>query len=524
MSMRKEAYFENSEHFGVARLRRNSRLGGLKMGSNERITVDVPAGSFSIRKTDLLGADQVPIETKARTWGIYALSATWFAIVIAIADFMIFSGSVLAGLSFWQTVLAFTIGTAIVALVFWVNGSMGANYGVNHTVQLRLAFGNKAGAYIASGLRAIIALIWFGVNSWIATLAIDSILTSASGWENLAMWPRWIVIFVAVSILQALIVLRGYRGVKLLETWGAPILVAVIGAAVVWMFSSVGSLGPFFEAGTEYTQWGSFDVFVSAGIMIAIGNWWTMAFNASDFTRVAKSNKHVGWTFFVFFMLAYLVCGFLAVGSMSMSLEQGLGLMWNPVDYFSLFPSTPVAILLLVLVAVSCFTTNPPANIFSPATTLTNIVRRKLSFAKAGAIMAMATVFTCPWLILARPESLLAWVTNYGSALGALIGVMLADWLVFRRRGKQLDLAELYEPDGRYKYWKGGINWVAIGSAAVAVPVAFLMFNGTYSVLLSTVVAGGVYVVAMKALQKRNRVVQLAISPQGSGQGKVEAR
>jgi len=37
-------------------------------------------------------------------------------------------------------------------------------------------------------------------------------------------------------------------------------------------------------------------------------------------------------------------------------------------------------------------------------------------------------------------------------------------------------------------------------------------------------VAGGVYVVAMKALQKRNRVVQLAISPQGSGQGKVEAR
>jgi NCS1 family nucleobase:cation symporter-1 len=493
------------------------------MESSDKMMVDVPAGSYAIPKTKLLGADQVPIETKGKTWGVYALSATWFAMVIAIADFMIFSGSVLAGLSFWQAVLAYTIGTAVVALVFWANGSIGAKYGINHTVQLRLAFGNQAGSYLASAVRAIIALIWFGVNSWVATLAIDSILSSASGWGDLAMWPRWIVIFVAVTVLQALIVWRGYRGVKFLETWGAPILIAVIGACVIWMFRSVGSLGPMFEAGTEYTQWGSLDVFVKSGVMVAIAGWFTIAFNASDFTRVARSNKHVGWTVFLFITLGWIICGFLAVGSMSMSLEQGLGLMWNPVDYFGAFPSAAVALLLLVLVIVSSFTTNPPANIFSPATTLTNFVRGKLKFGQAGAIMVMVSLFTFPWLILARPDTLLAYLNNYGSALGALIGVMLTDWLVFRRRGK-LDLAELYEPDGRYKYWKGGINWVAIGSCAVGIPAGFLLLNGTYAVLLSTVVAGAVYLVAMKALQNRSRVVHLATLSQEPGQGKMEAR
>jgi len=103
------------------------------MESNNKLTVEVPAGTYTLPKTKLLGADQVPIETKDKTWGVYALSATWFAIVIAIADFMIFSGSVLAGLSFWQAVLAYTIGTAVVALVFWANGSLGARYGINHT-------------------------------------------------------------------------------------------------------------------------------------------------------------------------------------------------------------------------------------------------------------------------------------------------------------------------------------------------------------------------------------------------------
>ena len=491
------------------------------MESNNKLTVEVPAGTYTLPKTKLLGADQVPIETKDKTWGVYALSATWFAIVIAIADFMIFSGSVLAGLSFWQAVLAYTIGTAVVALVFWANGSLGARYGINHTVQLRLAFGNQAGSYLASLLRAIVALIWFGVNSWIATLAIDSILSAASGWDNLAMWPRWIVIFVVVTALQALIVWRGYRGVKFLETWGAPILIAVIAGCVIWMISSVGSLGPMFEAGSEYTQWGSIDVFVKSGVMVAIAAWFTIAFNASDFTRVAKSNKHVGWTVFLFITLGWIICGFLAVSSMSMSLEQGLGLMWNPVDYFGAFPSAAVAFLLLVLVIASSFTTNPPANIFSPATTLTNLVRRKLTFGQAGAIMVMVSLFTFPWLILARPDTLLGYISNYGSALGALIGVMLVDWLVFRRRGK-LDLAELYEPDGRYKYWKGGINWVAVGSCAVGIPVAFLLLNGTYAVLVSTVVAGVVYLVAMKALQNRSRVVQLATAPQGSRR-KVES-
>jgi nucleobase:cation symporter-1, NCS1 family len=58
------------------------------------------------------------------------------------------------------------------------------------------------------------------------------------------------------------------------------------------------------------------------------------------------------------------------------------------------------------------------------------------------------------------------WLVGYGSLLGAIGAVMIADYWILRRR--RLDLADLYKIGGRYAY-SGGWNWRAIVAVSVGV-------------------------------------------------------
>lgn len=56
----------------------------------------------------------------------------------------------------------------------------------------------------------------------------------------------------------------------------------------------------------------------------------------------------------------------------------------------------------------------------------------------------------------------------YSGVLGPVGGVLVADyWLL---RGTDLNLADLYRSDGRYRY-DGGFNWSAIAALVVGVMV-----------------------------------------------------
>jgi nucleobase:cation symporter-1, NCS1 family len=58
------------------------------------------------------------------------------------------------------------------------------------------------------------------------------------------------------------------------------------------------------------------------------------------------------------------------------------------------------------------------------------------------------------------------WLVGYGSLLGAIGAVMIADYWILRRR--RLDVVELYKPEGCYAY-SGGWNWRAIVAVLVGV-------------------------------------------------------
>jgi len=85
-----------------------------------------------------------------------------------------------------------------------------------------------------------------------------------------------------------------------------------------------------------------------------------------------------------------------------------------------------------------------------------------------------------PWKLLASADTyIFNWLVGYGSLLGPIAGIMVVDYWMVRRQ--QLDVPDLYRPQGRYR----GINWVAMGALCAGVAPNIIGF------LRSVKVVGG---------------------------------
>src|SRR5437588_9653044 len=72
-----------------------------------------------------------------------------------------------------------------------------------------------------------------------------------------------------------------------------------------------------------------------------------------------------------------------------------------------------------------------------------------------------------PWKLVADPSGyIFAWLVGYSALLGPIGGIMIADYYVLRKR--QLHLAELYRPDGEYRF-TNGFSLIALFALMVAI-------------------------------------------------------
>jgi NCS1 family nucleobase:cation symporter-1 len=72
-----------------------------------------------------------------------------------------------------------------------------------------------------------------------------------------------------------------------------------------------------------------------------------------------------------------------------------------------------------------------------------------------------------PWKLYADASAyIFTWLIGYSSLMGAIGGILIADYWVIRKR--QLLLQDLFELEGRYTYWRG-INRRAMTILAISI-------------------------------------------------------
>jgi NCS1 family nucleobase:cation symporter-1 len=143
--------------------------------------------------------------------------------------------------------------------------------------------------------------------------------------------------------------------------------------------------------------------------------------------------------------------------------------IWDPVALITqLAGNIPVVLILaMIIIVIAQISTNMAANVVSPSFDFSNLAPKYISFRTGGMITAIIGIISFPWVLYNSAGAyIFTWLVGYGSLLGAIGAVMIADYWILRRR--QLSLPDLYKHDGRYAY-SGGWNWRAIAAVLIGV-------------------------------------------------------
>ena len=107
------------------------------------------------------------------------------------------------------------------------------------------------------------------------------------------------------------------------------------------------------------------------------------------------------------------------------------------------------------------------ANVVSPANDFSSLAPKRISYVTGGLITAAIGIVMMPWRLYADAAAyIFTWLIGYSSLMGAVGGVLIADYWILRKRA--LSLPDLFKLNGRYSYG-GGVNSKAMIALAVAI-------------------------------------------------------
>lgn len=376
----------------------------------------------------------------------------WLGGCVSIGTFAM--GSSLVGqLNMLQAALAIAIGCFVIGVALAINGAAGHKYGIPFMVQARSAFG-ISGTRFPGFVRAVPAVVWFGFQSWIGAGALNAVSATLFGFDNL------VFCFIVFQLLQILLSIFGFHGIKWLENVGSGF---ILFSLVYMFFSVINKFGVQIDAKITGIE-GSWGLPFWGATMLFLGIYSTMMLNVSDYSRELHKDVKPAPLTTIYSMSILPATLFMGLIGLMVSGATGTA---DPIKVFSsAVDNKPLLVITLLFIAFAQVTTNVLNNVVPPAYVLMDIF--KLSFRKSAVLVGLLAFATFPW-VLVRDESaagLQIFVQTYSAFLGPIFAVLVVDYYILRRR--TLNLAKLYDENGPYR----GVNYAGIIAAVVGAAVA----------------------------------------------------
>jgi NCS1 family nucleobase:cation symporter-1 len=432
---------------------------------------DLAARSLGDVDPALSNGDLAPTPPSQRTWSAWHYAALWMGMVHSAFGFAVLGGMIAGGMSAWQALFVVLIANLVQLGFMVLTGRVGARYGIPYAVWARTTFGTF-GANVPAVTRGIVAIGWFGVQSYLGATAINALLVTVfESWRNfdhviggvaanlwVAMILYWAVNFVVIR--------HGMETVRRFESWAGPAVFVVMVPALIWAVGQMDGLGPVFTESSRYESTGSFLLhgFLPGVALFVSASWATMVLNLPDLTRFARSNRAQVRGTVIGLPLATVVFYLMAAIIVSGTQAATGKLIWNPADVLIAIDIPAFTIVGALLIAVATLSVNVAANLVSPAYDITNLLPRVFTFKRAASLAIVLGFVYMPWKLMEDPDTLFRVLNNVGAIIGPATGIMLADFYVVRKR--RIDVGALYRRHDRY-WAQGGYNLVSLAVLAV---------------------------------------------------------
>ncbi len=425
----------------------------------------------------LANADLIPL--KNQTWTSYNIFAFWMSDVHSVGGY-VFAGSLFAlGLSSWQVLVALLIGISVVNLFCNLIAKPSQVNGVPYPVMCRATFG-VLGANVPAMIRGLIAVAWYGIQTYLASTAFVVIAIkffpqyvayadvtqhgfaglSALGWFG----------FMALWVLQALVFWNGMDAIKKFIDFAGPAVYAVMFALTAWLVVKAGPQHINLNlSDVKYHGWDVVPVMITA-IALVVSYFSGPMLNFGDFSRYGKSFAAVKNGNFWGLPVNFLAFSLVTVITTAATQPVFGKLITDPVEMVSRIDNATAVVLGALTFVVATIGINIVANFVSPAFDFSNVAPSIISWRAGGMIAAVASIFITPWNLFNNPAVIHYTLDILGSFIGPLYGVLLVDYYLIKRQNTTVDDMFTMSPAGRYWY-DGGVN----RSAVIAlVPAALL--------------------------------------------------
>jgi NCS1 family nucleobase:cation symporter-1 len=427
-----------------------------------------------LRPSQLAREEIVPVPRAHRSLRWLSFAAIWFTMTAQMGVFAL-GASLAEGMPVWQALLAVLIANLGMIVVLALIGDIGIEHGINFAGYLRVPFGLR-GSYLPLALRGLSAIAWFGIQTYLGATAIEVVSSEFFGVSALPVW------YVGFGIIQIVVVAGGIETIKKVVNLAAPAL-AVLSAWLLYEMFSTASVGEFFDHPVRDPH----QPFVVA-VVANLSYWATVAINLPDFTRNVEAppekaflsrNRHsviaqlIGVPLGMLFFTTVGMAGFVFTGES------------NPVLAIAELMGGSFLLLALAVVVLAQLSTNITANLYASAYAANAIGPPKISYRWGAVITGALGLMTFPWLLL---DLFLTYLPAVGAALAPIAGIMIADYYLIRKR--RIDVPQLFDPEGQYRYWHGinpasflawiagaiaGVAWLDY-SFLIALPIGFVLY------------------------------------------------
>lgn len=374
------------------------------------------------------------------------------------------------GLAGWQMLVAFTLGVTILYVANNLSGVAGQRVKVPFPVFARASFG-VYGANIPALLRAVVAIAWYGIQTYLASAAVMllvvKIVPSTEAWttDSIAGLSSlgW-VCFLLLSVAQLLVLSQGMEAVRRLSDFAGPAIWVAMIALAVWVLARANWTVDFSYRTVE-TNSGFMAIFSAMFIVVSYLAGPTL--NFADFTRNAPTEKMVrqgnAWGLLVnatAFGLISIVIALATVKIYGQAVHDPIALL-KDID--------SITILLVAIIAIGTATAgiNIILNFVSPVYDILNVWPRRFSFKSAGILVAALSVVITPWNLFSNPIIVNHFIGGVGALMGPLYGIIMTDYYLIRREKINPDALFDDRPSGEY-YYSNGYNPKAIIALAIS--------------------------------------------------------